>query len=239
MSVQDCEQLTSFQEDSPASRSVWLESRREKGMTVTYGRKCSELSGNLRRVGLSVRMYLESCGLPLPTLYRTWSVKDITSSCLILKLRLSARPTGGSGSRLWPTAATQEAEHPNAVLTDAGRRESKAGSSSHSMNLADTVRLWGTPTARDCKGANSLEHLSGGRHLGQLPNMVRIFPTPTTGAGLCGGTGNFQQLQSLKEDGIITEGERRNMSQGNGGQLNPVWVEWLMGYPPGWTDLNA
>ena len=23
-----------------------------------------------------------------------------------------------------------------------------------------------------------------------------------------------------------------------GGQLNPTWVEWLMGYPIGWTDLN-
>lgn len=23
------------------------------------------------------------------------------------------------------------------------------------------------------------------------------------------------------------------------GQLNPTWVEWLMGFPPGWTDLNA
>lgn len=23
-----------------------------------------------------------------------------------------------------------------------------------------------------------------------------------------------------------------------GGQLNPVWVEWLMGYQPGWTELK-
>ena len=23
------------------------------------------------------------------------------------------------------------------------------------------------------------------------------------------------------------------------GQMNPTWVEWLMGYPTGWTDLNA
>jgi DNA (cytosine-5)-methyltransferase 1 len=22
------------------------------------------------------------------------------------------------------------------------------------------------------------------------------------------------------------------------GQLNPNWVEWLMGYPTGWTDLK-
>ena len=24
----------------------------------------------------------------------------------------------------------------------------------------------------------------------------------------------------------------------NGGQLNPTWVEWLMGFPTGWTDLK-
>jgi hypothetical protein len=24
-----------------------------------------------------------------------------------------------------------------------------------------------------------------------------------------------------------------------GGSLNPTWVEWLMGYPTGWTNLNA
>ena len=23
-----------------------------------------------------------------------------------------------------------------------------------------------------------------------------------------------------------------------GGQLNPTWVEWLMGWPVGWTDLK-
>src|SRR5579875_1332163 len=24
-----------------------------------------------------------------------------------------------------------------------------------------------------------------------------------------------------------------------GGPLNPLWVEWLMGFPPGWTDLEG
>lgn len=65
-----------------------------------------------------------------------------------------------------------------------------------------------------------------------------MYPTPTTGAGLCGGAGNYQQLQRLAENGDITEEERRNMSQGNGGQLNPTWVEWLMGFPLGWTDID-
>ena len=71
MSEQVYEQLTLFQEDSPVSRSPWLESKKAKGTTVTYGLKCCELSENLRRVGSLVRMYLESCALPLPTLYRT------------------------------------------------------------------------------------------------------------------------------------------------------------------------
>lgn len=78
-----------------------------------------------------------------------------------------------------------------------------------------------------------------GNHQEQLANFVKLYPTATTGAGLCGGTGNFQQLKALAESGQITEEERRQMSQGNGGQLNPTWVEWLMGYPIGWTDLNA
>lgn len=25
----------------------------------------------------------------------------------------------------------------------------------------------------------------------------------------------------------------------SGGSLNPQWVEWLMGFPAGWTDLGA
>jgi DNA (cytosine-5)-methyltransferase 1 len=25
----------------------------------------------------------------------------------------------------------------------------------------------------------------------------------------------------------------------DGGALNPAWVEWLMGYPAGWTDCGG
>ena len=28
------------------------------------------------------------------------------------------------------------------------------------------------------------------------------------------------------------------MGAANGGHLNPTWVEWLMGWPVGWTDLK-
>lgn len=234
MKKQDYEQLALFPADFPASLFPWLESKKGKTTTGICGRKCSELSESLRRIGSSVRTYLESCELPLPMLYRTWSVKAITSSCLILKLRLSERRTAESESHLWAT--------PRA---NGGTGASWAPNRQGGADLQTQVRMIPTPAARDYKGSNSMEHLmrenkrKNGNHQEQLANFVKLYPTATTGAGLCGGTGNFQQLKALAEIGQITEEERRQMSQGNGGQLNPTWVEWLMGYPTGWTDLNA
>ena len=66
-----------------------------------------------------------------------------------------------------------------------------------------------------------------------------LSDTDNRGWTLGGGTGNFQKLKKLKDSGQITEEERRNMSQGNGGQLNPTWVEALMGFPVGWTELEG
>lgn len=66
-----------------------------------------------------------------------------------------------------------------------------------------------------------------------------LWPRPTTGAPLCGGTYNFKQMQKLRNAGIITEEERKNLTCGSGGQSNPALMEWLMGFPLGWTDLSA
>ena len=195
MSEQDVEQLTLFREDSRANLFPWQETRKGKRTSVIYGLRCYELSENLRRVGSSVRTYLESCRLPLPTLSRIWSVSDITSSCLLMKLRLSEQGIGGSESFLWRTPDTADA-------TDRTMR----------------VNSRGEP---------------------MLSGQVKLFPTPTTGAGLCGGSGNYQQLKDLEQAGQITEEERRSMASGSGGSLNPTWVEWLMGFPIGWTDLNV
>lgn len=208
MNRQDYEQLRLFQEDSPANHFPWPERKKARGTTATYGRKCYELSEKLRRVGLSVRTYLESCELPLPTLSRTWSVKALTSSCLILKLRMSAlriaekelhsSQTGNPG--LWKTP----------VASDAANRKFYHNSRGE-PNLSAEVKLWPTPAARDYKGCNSLGHVrtrleKGERgHMGQLPNAV-----------------------------MMADSEHCRC-----GSLNPAWVEWLMGFPIGWTDLNA
>ena len=195
MKRQDCEQLTLFRADSPASRSALPGSEEARRMTVTSGLKCLELYRNSGPLGSLVRMLLGSSIWRSTRCTLIWKTKVMPSRRLLFRLVPSTPRTGGTDAQLWV----------------------------------------GTPTAiAHCRSENWRKS--------RTPNpeeFVRMWPTPTTGAGLCGGTGNFQQLKKLEKAGQITEEERRNMSQGNGGQLNPTWVEWLMGFPPGWTDLNA
>jgi hypothetical protein len=51
----------------------------------------------------------------------------------------------------------------------------------------------------------------------------------------------FMHKDALKDRGKSNLGEVVNEMEGMKitGQLNPDWVEWLMGWPIGWTDLNA
>ena len=71
----------------------------------------------------------------------------------------------------------------------------------------------------------------------KLITVVSQFPTPRT-KGMCGGTGSFRKMKDLEAKGIITPDERKQMTAGSGGQLNPTWVEWLMGWPLEWTALK-
>jgi len=78
---------------------------------------------------------------------------------------------------------------------------------------------------------------SGRKYKARLEEAVALWPTPTYGK-LAGGSGAFHQIQKKYEDNDISLEEKKAMQAGNGGQLNPKWIEWLMGFPLGWTDLE-
>ena len=42
----------------------------------------------------------------------------------------------------------------------------------------------------------------------------------------------------MRDLGYITPEEMSQYASKTGGKLNPTWVEWLMGWPLGWTDLK-
>jgi hypothetical protein len=91
------------------------------------------------------------------------------------------------------------------------------------------------PAANDAK--NSLTESQRGIGTLTAHAVELTFPTPGT-TGLSNGSGNCESINKLYEKDFATDEERRSMRAGNGGQLNPGWVEALMGYPQGWTDID-
>ena len=103
-----------------------------------------------------------------------------------------------------------------------------------SRNLNDQIAKFPTPTSRDWKDSGSSQ---GNRKSPNLGTIASRFPTPRTKV-MCGGTGSYRKMKDLEAKGIISSEERRQMTAGSGGQLNPTWVEWLMGWPLEWTALK-
>ena len=63
----------------------------------------------------------------------------------------------------------------------------------------------------------------------------KMWPTPRSAKGMHFKlTENMEKLHHKK----YLETEVAYTDKPRGGHLNPEWVEWLMGYPIGWTDLK-
>lgn len=83
-----------------------------------------------------------------------------------------------------------------------------------------------TPTTRDLIQVRGLGKATGNKRGTTLGGWVRMFPTPT--------------CQDAHNNGGPSQ-HRRKVTPLNaviGGKLNPTWVEWLMGWPVGWTELS-
>ena len=64
------------------------------------------------------------------------------------------------------------------------------------------------------------------------------FPTPNAWDGRRGPLSKELYDKKTKQISLVTHIRHSALTPQNGGQLNPEWVEWLMGWMPGWTDLK-
>ena len=103
--------------------------------------------------------------------------------------------------------------------------------------------LWPTPTGQDnaqVRGQGKTVGTKRGTTLGgtTLGGAVRMWPTPAAHEARLGyqdrTRGKKGTQKSLTTEVIDQMGGR----QATTGQLNPAWVEWLMGFPTGHTDLG-
>jgi hypothetical protein len=218
------EQLTLSVGDSHVSRGPLPGSREAQKMTVTSGRswlpllKSYSLDGSLGRMceALLTNRWASSAA------FLTWKVSDTKPRHLLFQLAPSMPRTDEIVSGLWPTPTTPSG--------GGERSKDRAGTGNlHYMarkgNLAPTI--WPTPTTSEAKSdTNNVQNrIDKGKQV-MLCHAVRMWPTPTA--------------HLAKETNAPSEATRNEptISSLVGGSLNPTWVEWLMGFPEGWTDLK-
>jgi hypothetical protein len=100
------------------------------------------------------------------------------------------------------------------------------------ISLNDQVRhpnlMWPTPRASAAMAEKTENIQNRGTQRGKLEEKVAMMPTPTARDWRDAGPNvNYEKAK-----------KKGRLAGHSGGSLNPTWVEWLMGYPKGWTDLN-
>ena len=161
-----------------------------------------------------------------------------------LELNKWATPT--TMDKLPPKSA--QALHKEATQARPGR--------SKPANLRDQVsnmQNWPTPTATDYMGAkqNGIESRNGryvrtslttgvkfGAKLTDAVNLEvkKKFPTPKLSDYKDRGNMSNPSIQRRAAKG--KQMDLSMVAHPTSGQLNPTWVEWLMGWPLGWTELK-
>ena len=86
------------------------------------------------------------------------------------------------------------------------------------------ARLWATPTAGQCGMTSCAE--------------TTLLPTPKARDAKDTTRLPPSRLADPHKDSLVQR-VGREVKVAAGGQLNPTWVEWLMGFLIGWTDLDA
>lgn len=178
----------------------------------------------------------------LETFSETWPRSGLMRSGIAYQLPPLAPLTDEIGFGLWPTPTltytradwTQEEitarqEEVKAATLAKGKHHTGNG---FGLNLAQAVRFWPTPRAND---AEKRGNIANDKRNG-LPAAVKYWPTPTARDYRTGDNPESRRAR-MKASG---EWHSPNLNDvaAPGGQLNPRWVEWLMGFPLGWTALE-
>ena len=162
----------------------------------------------------------------------------------------------GSEQNKWATPTTMDKMPPKSAQALHKEATQARPGRSKPANLRDQVsnmQNWPTPTATDYMGAkqNGIESRNGryvrtslttgvkfGAKLTDAVNLEvkKKFPTPKLSDYKDRGNMSNPSIQRRAAKG--KQMDLSMVAHPTSGQLNPTWVEWLMGWPLGWTELK-
>ena len=135
-------------------------------------------------------------------------------------------------TNMWATPQARDYRSPDSPDSPRLARKMEQG---WSLNLNDQVRHWPTPRANDAeKRGNIAQDVRNG-----LPAAIKMWPTPQSADDRDRGDLSMPCIQRRVELGKQLMLTMVAKEPGQTGQLNPEWVECLMGFPMGWTDIGG
>jgi hypothetical protein len=227
ISSSESDNQPSLVEDSPASHTALQENAKHLVMNVILQENSKESFGRLNPDGSLLRMsqgyaqanldgFLESSCMTFPR----WG---ILSGGVVGELPMLEPAIEENGFLLLPTCRSRESgnyqyangDHEKPVLTLSGK-------------IAEIL-----PTLTSCDatmGQLKGKEYTGNRHALKLEQAINLLPTPTSRDYKdCGNMGNVPVNALLG----------RELGKNHGLKLQPAFAEWMMGFSPEWTALNA
>jgi len=262
MSKDKKERQTSWSEVFPASRSALPVNKKEEMTTDISGQKCLDSLKKLNQSSLLGKMckalltsktawYSDRCKM-------TWKVKVSKSNVSLFQLQASVLGTKGTESGLWATPNTMDHLPPRSPegtkkLMEGHRKGRTKPSNLREQVDPETMRMYPTPKASGQENAETLIKRKGEKAAAQhnLTANVQMYPTPSASCQM-DVVAPPETVEKNSSGWSVTRvgtgtkfGAKLNdvvnkVSQPiePGGKLNPTFVEFLMGFPESWTNIE-
>ena len=226
----ETEPLTLFAADSLASPSLSRGRGSRRRIAGGSGQRSQASFATYDPGSSSWRTFQDCLDGEWETFSETWPASGMTRNGTAYRRPSSVPPIYATESGSWhtPQAANPEywptptanpfEESPDVFLPRREREKAKGrNGNGFGLTLGMAVQLWPTPKGSAANYGRPREN-----DRGDLQAAVMRWPTPVASdAGTDRGSSAGWGLRNAV-----------------GGLLNPPWVEWLMGYPAGWTDCE-
>ena len=182
-----------------------------KGNDLDCGGSSPELFGRLDQDSFSWKMCQVLFDEDLPLSSPIWPKAGIMHNGFVYRLAQWERPTVATGFGSSPTHSIPTPTSADHIERKSNSKEKLNFKTNKTVTLDRFAKMWPTPQSRDFR--------TGEGHRIDDPRR----------------TSNLNDAVAKTQGYKLTPQKQK----GPGGQLNPTWVEWLMGWFLGWTVLDA
>ena len=224
-------QLTSSLEDIRANRLAWQEERKPLTIPDTFSPTSSIMCEQLDLLSASSRMSKDTSTGDSNQSSKTWKAQVTIQRGEYSQRKKLAHLTKGNASSFLPTPTATP------YGNNQGGAAGRTGQVRHSLESMAKHDLWPTPTLHGNYNRKGASQNSGDG----LETAVKkeLWPTPSTRDHKGGYKGGRIRNGKVSMDTLDVAVQHTDNKDQTSGTLNPTWVEWLMGLPTGWTDLDS